>query len=91
MTFVDLKSDPDQTLGPELGLFDRRGMLAVSYRRIGGAYHVWAYNRDDAGIARFFILDSEARARALCETLLVARDHGADDGDPDTIINAFHL
>lgn len=83
MTFVDLqRSDPENEVGTEWGIFDHRGMLAASYRNTRNVYHAWEYNPDDAGIARWLILDSETRAIAFCE--MIAEHRGlAQDPPPD--------
>ena len=73
--FVNLQdADPVNDVEIEWGIFDGRGMLAASYRCVRTFAHAWVYNREDAGIERWLILDSEARAQAFCEA--VARERG---------------
>lgn len=75
--------DPVNDRGVELAVFDRAGMIAASYCRVGQVYHTWEYNRDDAGIARWLILDTEGRARALCLAISERRGPHPVEGPPD--------
>jgi hypothetical protein len=83
-TFIELQqANPVEDLGPELAVFDRIGMLAASYRRVQQVHHAWVYNRDDAGIDRWLILDTEERARALCLHLAERRGPRQQPAPPD--------
>jgi hypothetical protein len=84
--FREIQSECLPEWGPDLGVFDARGMLAASYRRHCESYHAWVYNRDDAGIARFLILDTEERARLLCLAVLDERDGWDPPPDLDAML-----
>lgn len=82
--FVQIrKSSIDDDLGPELGVFDRRGMLVASYQRKERVYYAWTYKPDRADIDRFLILDSEARARAFCLAVSERFGRAIDTTPPD--------
>ena len=75
MRFVEIaRSEPTADLGPELALFDRTGMLVASYRTKLNAVDVWIYMSDCAVIDQYLILDTEDRARELCEHVTERRN-----------------
>lgn len=79
------KASPEYDLGPELGIFDGRGILAASYRTVLGAAHCWIYRKHDANLDQFLILKDENLARLVCEQVATDRGWEPEQSDPPDI------